>query len=227
MLHRAKHACAPFRYYGDIISSQQKTCQEPAKSEKMEIFPKLIDEVCMCNRNQNLPEPDTSCPEMNFVLQFCIACIDIGSILRTQGWKMPERPDDAERTGRVSPNVFSEAHVVFFRTAYPAAVLHRGIVNSNIGFASRRILKFFEFCGMGQPSLYKMSIQFLINKPDLMPCFPTLLSDKSICQSIEKCVRALPKVLRSRQTDIRSSIEVIFSSGANGDREVQIDAGKR
>ena len=124
---------------------------------------------------------------------------------------------DAETTGDVSLNLYSEVHVVVFRMAYSAVVLLWGIVNSNVSFASLCVLKFFELCRMGQPSLYKMSIQFLTNKPDHIPWFSILLSDReSICQSICKCFWAVQNLQRRcsnpNQTDISSIIEVLFSS---------------
>ena len=68
------------------------------------------------------------------------------------------RTKGAEMTRHLSSNVFSDAHVSFFDVSffdvsYLAVVLHRGIVNSNINFAARSVLNFYEFCGMGQPSL--------------------------------------------------------------------------
>ena len=124
---------------------------------------------------------------------------------------------DAETTGDVSLNLYSEVHVVVFRMAYSAVVLLWGIVNSNVSFASLCVLKFFELCRMGQPSLYKMSIQFLTNKPDHIPWFSILLSDcESICQSICNCFWAVQNLQRRcsnpNQTDISSLIEVFFSS---------------
>ena len=58
-------------------------------------------------------------------------------------------------------------------------------------------LDFLNFAGWDNHLCIKKSIQFLISKPDHMPCFSILLSDESICQSIDKCAGAAEGVKMS------------------------------